>query len=234
MPLLDHFHPPLSLQRHWHAFHNSWATYISSELNRQLPQGYFAEANVQFGIEIDVADFGERNGVAGGTHSPGPPAWLPPQPTLTVPIALVQDIVEIRIFQDEGGPELAGAIELVSPANKDRPAHRDAFVSKCAALIQQGIGLLLVDVVTERPHNLHDALLARLTEQPPKPVQAELYAVSYRPHQEEQREQLDIWQGVLQLGQPLPPLPLCLRGGLCVAVHLEASYERTCQEQRVS
>jgi hypothetical protein len=25
-----------------------------------------------------------------------------------------------------GGPVLAGAVELVSPANKDRPAHREA------------------------------------------------------------------------------------------------------------
>lgn len=49
MPLLDHFHPSLSERRHWHAFHNSWATYISSRLNHLLPVGYFAEANVQYG-----------------------------------------------------------------------------------------------------------------------------------------------------------------------------------------
>lgn len=49
MPLLDHFHPPLSQHRHWHAFHNAWATYIAEELNLNLPRGYFAEPNVQFG-----------------------------------------------------------------------------------------------------------------------------------------------------------------------------------------
>ena len=62
MPLLDHFHPPLSEHRHWHAFHNSWATYLSSQLNALLPEGYFAEANVQFGVEIDVAAFQEHTG----------------------------------------------------------------------------------------------------------------------------------------------------------------------------
>jgi len=61
MPLLDHFHPPLSDRRHWHAFHNSWATYVSSQLNALLPEGYFAEANVQYGIEIDVATFEESD-----------------------------------------------------------------------------------------------------------------------------------------------------------------------------
>ena len=59
MVLLDHFHPPLSVRRHWHSFHNAWATYIASALNQQLPQGYFAESNVQYGIEIDVAAFEE-------------------------------------------------------------------------------------------------------------------------------------------------------------------------------
>ena len=55
MPALhDHFRPPLSLHRHWHAFHSAWCTYLASHLNEQLPEGYFAEPNVQFGIEIDV------------------------------------------------------------------------------------------------------------------------------------------------------------------------------------
>src|SRR3954464_12148555 len=80
MPLLDHFHPPLSERRHWHAFHNSWATYLSSQLNSLLPEGYFAEANVQFGVEIDVAAFEE--------HPATPPhaVWTPPPPLWSFPL----------------------------------------------------------------------------------------------------------------------------------------------------
>ena len=59
MTLQDHFRPPLSLRRRWHAFHNAWATYMASDLNRRLPEGYFAEPNVQFGLEVDVAAFEE-------------------------------------------------------------------------------------------------------------------------------------------------------------------------------
>jgi hypothetical protein len=55
MKLLDHFHPPLSQRRHWHAFHNAWATYLAAGLNRILPEGWFAEPNVQFGIEVDMS-----------------------------------------------------------------------------------------------------------------------------------------------------------------------------------
>ena len=57
MVLQDHFRPPLSVRRHWHACHNAWATYISSDLNQRLPEGYFAEPNVQLGIEINGAAF---------------------------------------------------------------------------------------------------------------------------------------------------------------------------------
>ena len=56
MPLMDHFHPPLSERRQWHAFHHAWATFLAADLNRQLPKGYFAEPNVQFGIEIPEVD----------------------------------------------------------------------------------------------------------------------------------------------------------------------------------
>ena len=80
MPLLDHFHPPLSERRHWHSFHNSWATYISSQLNALLPEGYFAEANVQYGIEIDVAAFEEA---AVGVPAAG---WTAPPPQTSVPL----------------------------------------------------------------------------------------------------------------------------------------------------
>ena len=148
------------------------------------------------------------------------------------PDTLITDIVEVAVFAATGGPTLAGAVELVSPANKDRPAHRDAFVSKCASYLQQGIGLVIVDVVTERGGNLHDALLARLASAEP-PFDAALYATAYRPNGHGGEPRLDIWQEELAVGQALPTLPLCLRGGVTVPVELEATYERTCREQRV-
>jgi hypothetical protein len=232
MPLQDHFHSPLNEQRHWHAFHNAWATYLSSALNRCLPPGYFAEANVQFGIEIDVASFQEHNPVAGGSSN-GAPEWSPPAPALTLPMALISDIVEIAVYRSEEGPVLAGAMELVSPANKDREVHRSAFVSKCASCLQQGVGLVIVDIVTSRRANLHQELLLRLGNAASNAVDAELYAASYRPLQLEGQTKLEIWPETLAVGRRLPTLPLWLRGGLCLPVDLEATYQRTCQEQRI-
>ena len=44
---------------------------------------------------------------------------------------------------------------------------------------------------------------------------------------------LDVWREPIEVGQRLPTLPLSLRGGLCLPIELEATYERTCIEQRV-
>jgi hypothetical protein len=243
MALQDHFRPPLSVRRHWHAFHNAWATYISSDLNQRLPEGYFAEANVQFGIEIDVATFEEAGmeatrPTASSEGIDYPPTesstgWSIPAPTHTVPMAILTDTMEVLVFNQEAGPTLAGAIELVSPANKDRPAHRDAFVSKCAAYLQQGVGLVVVDVVTDRRANLHDELLARLHAFGVVPWEAELYVVSYRPVQHAGQPSLDMWQEPVVVGSSLPTMPLWLRGHLCFPVDLEATYNRTCREQRI-
>ncbi len=229
MFLQDHFRPPLSLRRHWHSFHSAWCTYISSQLNEQLPAGYFAEPNVQFRMEIDVAAFEDELNQQDLTFSS---TWNTP-PTQTLPIAVLSEIAEVLVYDRSGGPLLAGAIELISPANKDRPANRDAFVSKCAAYVQQGVGLVLVDVVTDRHANLHDEFLERLHTASAAPLTSDLYAVSYRPVERSDQPGLDVWQESLAVGKPLPLLPLWLRGNLCLRVDLAATYERTCREQRI-
>jgi hypothetical protein len=226
MPLLDHFHPPLSERRHWRSIYSSWATYLSSRLNALLPAGYFAEANVQFGVEIDVAAIQEPGAV--GT----PTGWVAPPPQSSHPFELSGVVVEVGVFSRSGGPQLAGAIELLSPANKDRPVHREAFVSKCVTYLQAGVGLVIVDVVTDRTADLHRELLVRLGVPDPGPG-SELSGSAFRPVERDGAAALDVWREPIAVGQPLPTLPLWLRGGLCLPVELEATYERTCVEQRV-
>ncbi len=234
MELQDHFRPPLSSRRHWHAFYNAWATYISSDLNEKLPESYFAEPNVQFGIEIDVAAFEEAGGGKLGIPRGAATVWTAPEPTQSVALSLLTDMVEVLVFSQEAGPVLAGAIELVSPSNKDRQAQRDAFINKCAAYVQQGVGLVIVDVVTDRKPNLHTDLLARLGATVAVPLEAELYASSYRPTVYSGEDRLDIWQEPLAVGSPLPVLPFWLLGGVCVPLDLAATYDRTCREQRIA
>jgi hypothetical protein len=228
MALLDHFRPPLAARRDWHGFQSTWACYIAFELNTRLPEGYFAEPNVQFGIEIDVAAFDDS------TAQDGRPigGWSPPEPSATIPLAIVTDTVEVSIFASEDGPFLAGAIELVSPANKDRPAHRDAFTSKCAAYLQAGVGLIVVDVVTNRGGDLHAELMARLFAPEARPA-AGLSTSAYRPAVHEGETRLEIWHEPIILGGSLPVMPLWLKGGPCLPVDLGATYDRTRRELRM-
>ncbi len=241
MALHDHFHPPLSKHRHWHGFHNAWATYIAADLNHRLPEGYFAEPNVQFGIEIDVATFEECSpNVSGSVHENFPASknlqivWEPPPPEQTVPFEPATEAVEVSIFHTEEGPTLTGVIELVSPANKDRKAHREAFVSKCEAYLQYGLGLVIIDVVTARTGNLHNELIERIATSYASLLHAALYTGAYHVVQHHEQPSLDIWSHALEIGHTLPTMPLWLRGDICYPLELNSTYELTCREQRIS
>jgi hypothetical protein len=232
MVLLDHFRPPLSSRRHWHAFHNAWATYLATDLNQRLPEGFFAEPNVQFGIEIDVATFDESSGII-------PPAsWQPPNPTQRLEFTPTEEVVEISILSDASGPTLKSAIELVSPANKDRPAQRQAFLAKCETYLREGIGLVIVDVVTNRKANFHAELIDRLVSNAvsdPMIVQTDdLYAAAYHPILRQPQVDLDIWYETFAVGDQLPTMPLWLEADLCLPLMLQNTYEQTCRSQRIT
>jgi hypothetical protein len=236
MPLRDHFHPPLKNIRHWESFYAAWATDIMRTFNRGvLPHDCFAETQVHVGsqVEIDIATFQETpgNGRNGGVAVA---TWAPPATKLVMP-AVFPDVIEVQVIRDFGGPRLVGAIELVSPGNQDRPETRQAFVAKCAAYLQQGIGLVVVDVVTERQANLHNELIRHL-QQPDEfalPVSALLYATSYGPRRLKNGDQIELWLETLSLGRPLPTMPLALLGVGPVPVDLDGTYQRTCEDSRL-
>jgi len=162
MPLLDHFHPPLSIERPWEGIHSTWASTIATQLNQdQLPAEYFAMPLVTLGggVQVDVGTFqtGEQTETTNGGVATQ--IWAPTQPLLSAVVDFISlDVYEIRVMQQMGGPKLRSAIELVSPANKDRLSHRRAFAIKCAGYLQRGVAVIIVDVVTERTANLHAAL----------------------------------------------------------------------------
>lgn len=229
MTLLDHFRSPLSDRRHWHSFHNAWATYLAEDLNQRLPQGYFAESNVQFGIEIDVAAFEEKNWAIVNDHTPD---WQPSPPTQVVPFeSALMEQVEVGIFSSEQSTKLIGAIEIVSPANKDRPSQRDVFVTKCQGYLEQGVGLIVIDVVTARKRSLHAQLMQQITGKA-QPNETDLYAAAYRSIVLE-APQVEVWFETLELGQSLPTLPLWLKDGDCYPINLAQTYDRTCRAQRI-
>jgi len=238
MPLRDHFHPPVSSRHSWEGFHAAWPTMLVIRLAAQLPEGFLAEPRVHLGsdFEVDVAGF-EDAADGGQAESSGTAFAAAPQPTRTVEVDLADEYeYEVLVFDQNRNRRLVGAVEFVSPANKDRPEHRRTFVSKCAALLHQGVCVVIVDPVTVRQFNLYADLLDMIggsdpmVGSDPPPV----YAVTCRGRKGRGRGLLDAWFYPLAVGHPLPGLPLWLTESTSVTLDLEDSYEDTCRVLRIS
>lgn len=205
MPLRDHFQPPLTRRHSWQGLLAGLPAMIVIELNNFLPPEYAAEPRVYLG-----------NPTTSDTDPPD----------LDVYAVLVNDVTD-------GTRRLVAAVEIVSPANKDRPQSRQAFVAKCAALLQAGVSVVIVDVVTDRHFNLYHDLL-EFTGQPPAADPPLLYATACRTRERPQRPRLETWEHRLEIGQPLPTVPLWLTEDLAVPLDLETTYETTCRALRIA
>jgi hypothetical protein len=235
VPLLDHFRPPLAPDHQWESFHSAWPTLMTQQLNHGLlPPGYFAAPHTQLGaeVEIDAATFEVAAAATGNGGGVATAVYASPQPRLTRPLRFRQpDLFEVQVLKKEGKARLVAAVELVSPSNKDRPAHRQAFILKCVSYLQQGISVIMVDIVTERHGSLHADLLGFLEveEDPDLLGPNQLFAAAYRSSRApDGRARLEAWPEALRVGASLLTLPLWLDAGLAVPLDLEQSYLATC------
>jgi hypothetical protein len=211
-----------------------------------LPEGYTAEPRVHLGdyYEIDVCTFAGRVSAPSGdmvtsTEAGGPATatCAPPQPTFAVDADLFDEYeYEVLIFDQARGRQLVAAVEIVSPANKDRPESRRALVSKSAALLKKGVCVALVDLVTIRRFNLYVELLELVGHADPAftPSPPATYAATCRKRRNGSKPRFETWAYPLSVGQKLPTLPLWLTEDLMVALDLEASYEATCRVLHIS
>jgi hypothetical protein len=246
MPLRDHFRPPLDDMTSWEGFHGQWPAMIVQALARKLPPQFVAAPRVHSGafVEVDVATYekdapdhplpGAGAGNGGGVATA---VWAPPRPTLSVVTDLPElDEYEVRVYDTKRGRRLVAAIEIVSPANKDRPEHRRAFVAKCAALLLNRVSVSIIDLVTTRSFNLYRDLLELIGQSDPTlgVEPPPLYAVALRQKQNGETWLLETWAQALALGQPLPTMPLWLADDHAVPLELEGCYEETCRVLRIA
>jgi hypothetical protein len=239
LPLRDHFQPPLRDDCPWDSFHSAWANALVVQLNqRLLPANYRAIPQVHLGtrVEVDVGTFHGRSDEPVAGNGVSTAVWAPPQAKYVVAVDFTDpDIFEVQV-RDKAQHRLVAAVELISPANKDRPSHRRDFAIKCASYLRNQVAIILVDVVTERHDSLHGELI-RLLQLPAALVEAiavPLYAVAYRLRIGEDCPQLELWPEGLAVGNALPTLPLWLTEEIGVPLDLEASYRTTCEVLRIS
>jgi hypothetical protein len=225
MPLLDHFHPPVSSRKEYPGTLATWASLITMRLNLEvLPAEFTAEPRTKSQFVCEYME--------------DPQVYAPPAPPLTEEVEIAEsDTFEVLIYRDENRWRLAAAIELVSPANKDRPSHLRTFADKCLGYLSKGVSVVVVDVVTNRAAQTHAEIVSRgnlpasFAWQPA----SGLSVVSYRTIQPKAGvTRLDVWPTELHLRAALPTVPLWLAADLCVPLDLEPPYHLACQSLRLA
>jgi Protein of unknown function (DUF4058) len=244
MPLRDHFRPPVSKRASWEGFHGLWPGMIVQKLVAQLPSGYVAEPRVHLGsfYEIDICAFEGTEPVAAldnaeGNGSIAAATLAPPAPSVAVETEFPEEYAyEVLIFDVERDRRLVAAVEIVSPANKDRPVSRQLFVAKCANLLQKDVCVSIVDLVTIRSFNLYVDLLGLMRRQDPAFGREgpPTYAATCRKRTVNGKTRLETWSFPVAIGQPLPKIPLWLTEDLHISLDLEPSYEETCRVLRIA
>jgi hypothetical protein len=219
----------------FHDFHTVWIAEIRTALNGGLlPQGYYALAEQHAGAH--VADVLTLHG------QPPQPGDLQPLPPATGGTALAEAPPRVRrrhtveptalarrrtlAIRHISGHRLIALLEIVSPGNKDRGDHLDAFAAKAASALEYGVHLLVVDLFPPGPHDpegIHGVILRRLEPSAAPydlPDEEPLTLASYVAG-----VKIEVYLEHVAPGGPLLEMPLFLRPDRYVSVPLEATYE---------
>jgi hypothetical protein len=218
----------------FHAFHTAWVTHLSEALNGGvLPPGYYAMPEQHLGRS--VADVLALH--AGTPAAPTPAAQLPGegQAVAVAPPRVRQRITlsastrarrRTLTVRHVSGHRVVALIEIVSPANKDRPAHVEDLAGKVVQALAAGVHVLLADLLPRGPHDpdgIHGAV-CDLLDPEARPFDAEgslgpLTVASYVAGLE-----IDAYLEQFGPGDDLPDMPLFLESQRYVQVPLGATY----------
>jgi hypothetical protein len=218
----------------WRSFHNHWAIRLVEYLNQGvLPVGFRARpTEFIIGVEPDVLLLQEhdRPDMLASTQTALAEA------TLTAVLPAPAELPIVGVYSAYDATRLVAVIELVSPGNKDRSEAIQAFVEKVVFLLQDGVHVMVIDVLSLPQLSIRRPILGRLGLDTETAAEGSLWISSYcslpggepYPHVEVRE-----WAQPAAIGKPLPATPLFLRGDkLWVTVDLETTYQATLRAGR--
>ena len=218
----------------FHDFHVAWIPELRTALNGGLlPEGFYALAEQHAGRSIaDVLTL----------HASPAPLEPSPLPPLTGGTAVAEAPPQVRrrqtvepaalarrrslAIRHVSGHRLVAIVEIVSPANKDRPRTVEEFTAKAVDALDVGIHLLLVDLLPPGPYDpqgMHGRVYQRLEQSDEPydlPAGEPLTLASYAAG-----PQIEVYLEHLAVGAILPEMPLFLRQDRYINVPLEATYQ---------
>ena len=214
----------------FHFFHQRWISALCDTLNTGgLPDGFFAMAEQIIGGP--TPDVVALQSSAPRKSRPGSNRAIP---VTTPPKARIVQQAEMeryaskadRIVVKHARGDVIALIEIVSPGNKGSRHALRAFVEKMAALLDQGIHLLVIDLFppsVRDPQGIHKAIWQEITDEPFElPPDKKLTTVAYSAGAVKVA-----YVEPVTVGDVLPDMPLFLEPGLHVPVALDATYQAT-------
>jgi len=217
----------------FHDFHIVWTAEIRNALNGGiLPSDYYALVEQHAGRFVsDVLTL--HAGQPGQESSPHPPssggiavAEAPPRVRrkLTSPETYRERRRTLAI-RHVSGHRLVAILEIVSPANKDRPGTVGELAAKVFEALDLGIHVLLVDILPPSRHDpqgMHGAIWDNFEEGPyDLPVDESLTVASYAAG-----PPVKAYLEHLTVGAALPEnMPLFLQSDRYVPIPLETTYQ---------
>lgn len=217
-------------ERGWDSVHPFWLAYLVEWIQPRLPEGY--KAFLGSVPSLTVASGNGRPDVS--VRQWGPPAEAAAsdtavlEPDLETSVSIRLD-PHLAVHIDFHG-QLIAAIEIVSPRNKDRADAQETYGNRYLGYLRLGVHLLLVDVLPRpRGYSFSDVITRGLgLDLPPLPPP---FAATYRvgevvPVGDDMGSLVGLWRRPLQVGQPLPVLPLPLSVHRAVVIDLEQTYQR--------
>lgn len=222
-------------ERGWDSVHPLWLTYLLEYVQERLPKGYKAFLGGVPSLTVDSANgkpdmsvrqWGSPPTAEGGTSAASATGVLEPDLQANVVFRLdPQRAVHIDLHG-----QLIAAVEPVSPRNKDRADAKETYTNRYLGYLRLGVHLMLVDVLPRpKKFSFSDAITGALgLDVPPLPPP---FAAVYRvgevvPVKDDMGTLVDLWRRPMQVGQPLPTLPLPLSVHQAVTIDLEETYQR--------
>ena len=217
----------------FHGFHGRWITFLTGVLNKGLlPPGYLADGEQvasqgEDRINADLVTLRRRPTGFDGPAEGGTALAVDPKTfaETRVPRPDALPLPRRLVVRESRNYDLVAVLEIVSPANRDRPESVNQFAVKIDQLLGAGVHVMLIDLFASGRHDpdgMHGAVLGRIAPDEPytHPDATARTVASYGADSTDFR----VLVARPRLGEPLPDTPLSLAPDRYVIVPLEQTY----------
>lgn len=207
-------------------FHSSWLTDLKRTLNRGLlPPGYYAMSEQR--TSLYGPDVLTLTALPRPVARPDGGGVAVAEPKAARKLVAHGEPVAGRALaiRHASSDRVVAVIEVVSPANKDRPESVGDFAGKVVSLVANGVHVVVVDILPPGRHDpggLHAVIWQALDADPetaPPPADQPFTLAGYKAARPPVA-----YLCYTAIGRPLPSVPLFLEDGEFIDVPLEQTY----------